>query len=103
MAFPVVFGVLELLELFFIVAVVDFILVRVWSGAVVGVGALALVIGALRLWSGQSFPGHFRAAFPIMRIDGLGEGTEFGEGVGFADAGNFVLDLGWKPMVQLLV
>ena len=37
-----------------------------------------------------------------MRINGLGEGTEFGEGVGFADAGNFVLDSGWEPMVQLL-
>ena len=39
--------------------------------------------------------------FPITRIDGLGEGTEFGEGVGFADAGDFVLDSGWEPTVQL--
>ena len=36
-----------------------------------------------------------------MRVDGLGEGTEFGEGVVFADAGDFILDLGREPMVQL--
>ena len=55
----------------------------------------------LGLQSGWSFPGHFRVAFPIMRIDRLGKGTEFGEGVGFANMGNFVLDLGQEPMVQL--
>ena len=55
----------------------------------------------LGLWSSQSFSGHFRAAFPITGIDGLGEGMEFGEGVGFADVGNFILDLGQEPMVQL--
>ena len=38
-----------------------------------------------------------------MRINGLGEGMEFGEGVGFANMGDFVLDLGQEPMVQLLV
>ena len=38
-----------------------------------------------------------------MRIDRLGKGSEFREGVGFADAGDFVLDLGWEPTVQLLV
>ena len=37
-----------------------------------------------------------------MRIDGLGEGMEFGESVRFADMGNFVLDSGWEPIVQLL-
>ena len=36
-----------------------------------------------------------------MRIDGLGEGTEFREGVGFANMGDFVLDSGQEPMVQL--
>ena len=36
-----------------------------------------------------------------MRIDGLGEGTEFREGVRFADVGHFILDLGWEPTVQL--
>ena len=38
-----------------------------------------------------------------MRIDGLGKGTEFGEGVRFADVGNFILDLGQEPTVQLSV
>ena len=27
---------------------------------------------------------------------------ESGEDVGFANVGNFILDLGWEPMVQLL-
>ena len=39
--------------------------------------------------------------FPIMRIDGLGEGAEFREGVGFTDVGNLILDSEWEPMVQL--
>ena len=86
----------------FIVAVVAFIFVRVRSGGVAGVGTLTLVIGVFGLWSGQSFPGHFRAVFPIARIDRLGKGAEFGEGVRFTDVGDFVLDLGWEPMVQLL-
>ena len=38
-----------------------------------------------------------------MRIDGLGEGLEFREGVGFANVGDFVLYSGREPMVQLLV
>ena len=86
----------------FIVAVVVFIFVGIWSGAVVGVGALSLVVGALGLQSGWSFSGHFRAVFPIMRIDGLGKGAEFGESVGFVNMGDFVLDSGQEPMVQLL-
>ena len=53
------------------------------------------------LQSSRSFSDHFRAMFPIMRIDGLGEGMKFGEGVGFADMSDFILDLGWEPMVQL--
>ena len=85
----------------FIVAVVAFVFVGVGSSGVAGVGTLALVIGALGLWSGQSFPGHFGVAFPITRIDGLGEGVEFREGVRFTDAGDLVLDSGWEPMVQL--
>ena len=88
-----------------ITTVVVFILVGVWSGGVGGVGgvgALALVVGVLGLWSGRSFSGHFRVAFPIARIDGLGVGVEFRESDGFVDVGNFVLDLGLEPMVQLL-
>ena len=38
---------------------------------------------------------------PISGVDGLGEGTEFMEGVGFADVGNLVLDVGWKSMIHL--
>ena len=79
----------------FIVAVV-FIFIGVGSSGVAGVGAFALVIGALRLWGAQSFPGHFRAAFPVMRVNGLGEG------VGFANASNLILDSGQESMVQWL-
>ena len=81
---------------------VVFIFIGVGSGVVVVVGALALIVGALRLWSGWSFPGHFEVVFPVTRVDGLGEGMEVREGVGFADAGDLVLDLGWELAVQLL-
>ena len=83
------------------IIVVVFIFVGVGSGGVASVGALALVIGALGLWSTQSFPGHFGAVFKITRIDGLSKDAEFREGVGFTDAGNFILDLGWEPTAQL--
>ena len=85
----------------FIGVVVVFILVGVWSGGVVGVGALALIVGALGLWSGWSFSGHIGVAFPIMRINELGEGMEFGESVRFTNVGNLILDLGQKSTVQL--
>ena len=55
----------------------------------------------LGLWSSQSFSGHFGAAFPITRVDGLGKGMEFRESVRFANVGDFVLDSGQEPMVQL--
>ena len=42
-------------------------------------------------------------ALPISGVDGLGEGTEFVKGVRFADAGNLILDAGWKSAIQLLV
>ena len=38
---------------------------------------------------------------PISGVDGLGEGTEFVEGVGFADTGNIVLDVGRKSTIHL--
>ena len=85
----------------FIVVAVVFILVGIRSGVVVHISALAFVVGALRLQSGRSFSGHLRVAFPITRINGLGEGMEFGEGVGFADVSNFILDSKWEPMAQL--
>ena len=42
-------------------------------------------------------------ALPILGVDRLGEGTEFVEGVGFADAGNLILDAGWKSAIHLSV
>ena len=41
-------------------------------------------------------------ALPISGVDGLGEGMEFVEGVGFADMGDLVLDVGWKSAIHLL-
>ena len=55
------------------IVVVVFIFIRVGSGGVAGIGALALVVGALRVQSGWSFPGHFRATFPVTRVNGLGK------------------------------
>ena len=34
----------------------------------------------------------FRVVFPVTRVDGLGKGAEVSEGVGFANAGDLVLD-----------
>ena len=45
--------------------------------------------------------GHLRTALPISG-DGLGEGMEFMEGVRFANAGDLVLDAGWKSAIHLL-
>ena len=60
-------------------------------------GCLGLVRG------GKVFSSHLRTAFPVMRVNGLGKGAEVREGVGFANAGDLILDLGQKSMVQLLV
>ena len=38
---------------------------------------------------------------PISGVNGLGEGMEFMEGVGFADVGNLVLDAGQKSAIHL--
>ena len=38
-----------------------------------------------------------------MSVNGLGEGVEVREGVGFSNMGNLILDLGWESSVQLLV
>ena len=79
------------------------VLVSIGSGVSVGI-ALALIIGTLRLVvSAQISSGHLGVMFPVMRVDGLGKGAEVGEGVGFADMGDFILDLGWKSMIQLSV
>ena len=90
-------GVVFIIIVVFIVVVV-FIFVRVWSSGVAG-DALALVVGMLRFHSSWSFSGHFGAVFSIIRINRLGEGAKVREGVGFTNAGNFVLDLGQEPMV----
>ena len=55
----------------------------------------------LVLVGGWIFLGHLGAALPILGVDGLGEGTEFMEGVRFADAGNLILDVGRKSMIHL--
>ena len=47
--------------------------------------------------------GHLGAVLPISGVDGLGEGMEFMEGVGFADMGDLVLDAGWKSVIHLSV
>ena len=82
-------------------AIVVFILVSILSGVVVCI-SLSLIIRAFVLVGGWIFSGHLRTALPIMVVNRLGEGAEFGEGVRFAKAGDFVLDLGWKSMIQLL-
>ena len=77
---------------------------QVQSLLVIGVGTgtgLALVIGMVVLDLGV-FSSYFRASFPIMSINGLDEGLEVGEVVGFAYMGNLVLDSGGKSIVELL-
>ena len=63
--------------------------------------ALPFIIRALVLVGGQIFSGHLGVALPISGVDGLGEGTEFMEGIGFDDASNLILDVGQKSMVHL--
>ena len=55
------------------------------------------------LVGGWIFLGQLGTVLPISGVDGLGEGTEFVEGVGFADAGNLMLDAGQKSMIHLSV
>ena len=81
--------------------VIVFILVGILSGVVVCI-SLSLIVKAFILVGGWIISGHLRMALTITGVDGLGKGVEFGEGVGFADAGNFVLDLGWKSAIQML-
>ena len=40
---------------------------------------------------------------PILGVNGLGEGTEFVEGVGFANTSDLILDVGRKSMIHLSV
>ena len=78
-----------------------FIFISILSGVCFFV-ALPFIVRAFDLVGGQIFSGHLRMALPILGFDRLGEGMEFMEGVGIADMGNFILDVGWKFVIQLL-
>ena len=49
------------------------------------------------------FTSYFGVSFPIMSVNGLDEGSEVGEVVGFSYAGNLVFDSGGKSVVELLL
>ena len=72
---------------------------RVALSAIIVCVALPFIIIAFILVSGWIFSGHLRMVLPIMGINRLGEGTEFMEGVRFADVSDFVLDSGWKSTI----
>ena len=78
-----------------------FIFIGILSGVCFFI-ALPFIVRALVLVGGRIFSGHLGAALPISGVDGLGKGTEFVEGVGFADAGDLVLDAGQKSAIHLL-
>ena len=63
--------------------------------------SLPFIVRALILVGGQIFSGHLGAVLPISGVDGLGEGMEFMEGVGFANTGNLILDVGQKSAIHL--
>ena len=81
-------------------AIIIFIFIGVLSGVCFFV-ALPFMVRALIVVGGRIFSGHLGAALPISGVDGLGEGTEFVEGVGFADMGDLILDVGWKSAIHL--
>ena len=81
-------------------AIIIFILISVLSGVCFFI-ALPFIIRVFVLVGGWIFSGHLGTVLPILGVNGLGEGTEFMEGVGFADTGNFVLDAGQKSMIHL--
>ena len=81
-------------------AIIIFIFIGVLSGVCFFI-ALPFIVRALVLVGGWIFLGHLRAALPILGVNGLGKGMEFVESVGFADAGDLVLDAGWKSMIHL--
>ena len=82
------------------------ILILIFICVLSGVGffiALPFIIRAFILVGGWIFSGHLRMALPISGVDGLGEGTDFMEGVRFADMGDLILDVGWKSTIHLSV
>ena len=82
--------------------VIIFILIGVLSGVCFFI-ALPFIVRAFILVGGWISSGHLRAALPISGADRLGKGTEFMEGVGFADTGDLVLDAGQKSVIHLSV
>ena len=72
-------------------AIIIFIFISVLSGVCFFV-ALPFIVRAFIVVGGWIFSGHLGTAFPISGVNGLGEGMEFVEGVGFADTGNLILD-----------
>ena len=83
-------------------AVIIFIFISILSGVCFFV-ALPFMVRALIVVGGRIFLGHLRAVLPISGVDGLGEGMEFMEGVGFANTGNLILDVGRKSAIHLSV
>ena len=76
------------------------IIIFIFIGVLSDVGffiALPFIIRAFILVGGWIFSGHLGAALPILGVDGLGEGTEFMEGVRFANTGD--LDAGQKSTI----
>ena len=63
--------------------------------------ALPFIVRAFVLVGGQIFSGYLGMVLPILGVDRLGEGTEFVEGVGFANASDLVLDVGQKSAIHL--
>ena len=56
-------------------------------------GIRLLLLGVLSVvWVGLALVGHLGVAFPVVGVDPLCQISESGEGVGFSDTGDFVLD-----------
>ena len=83
-------------------AIIIFIFIGILSGVCFFV-ALPFIIGVFVLVGGQIFSGHLGTVLPISGVNGLGEGTEFVEGVGFANTSDLILDVGRKSMIHLSV
>ena len=65
-------------------AIIIFIFIGILSGVCFFI-ALPFIVRTFVLVGSQIFSGHLGTALPILAVDGLGEGMEFVEGVGFAD------------------
>ena len=82
-------------------AIIIFIFIGVLSGVCFFI-ALPFIVRVFVLVGGWIFSGHLGMVLPILGVNGLGEGMEFVEGVGFANVGDLVLDAGWKSAIHLL-